>query len=247
MTAGISLQLPRPLVQVSAVVKRFGRLRVLDRVTFDVRAGRITALLGPNAAGKSTVIKTILGLTRPSAGQILVDGMPVNGHPSYRAGIGYMPQSARFPENLTGHELVAMLRELREDRGEDLELLRELGLEAELGKLIRTLSGGTRQKLNAGLAFLFRPSLLILDEPTAGLDPIASRILKARIRRARAGGATVILTSHQLADVEELVDDVIVLLEGRVAYAGPLRSLVETTDEGGLEGAVARLMRQVAS
>jgi Cu-processing system ATP-binding protein len=239
--------LPQPLLEVSEVSKSFGRLPVLRRVSFGIRAGRITAILGPNAAGKSTVIKTILGLTRADSGRIVVNGNPVSEDPGYRAGIGYMPQAAPFPENLTGREVLAMLRELREEAGEDTGLLRELELEGELSKPVRTMSGGTRQKLNAAVAFMFHPSLLILDEPTAGLDPVASRILKRKIRSVRSEGATVILTSHVLAEVEGLADDLIVLLDGRVAYTGTLRHLVETSGEDGLEGAVAYLMQRPAS
>jgi Cu-processing system ATP-binding protein len=247
MTDSLTLMLPQPLLEVSEVSKSFGRLPVLRRVSFGIRAGRITAILGPNAAGKSTVIKTILGLTRADSGRIVVNGNPVSEDPGYRAGIGYMPQAAPFPENLTGREVLAMLRELREEAGEDTGLLRELELEGELSKPVRTMSGGTRQKLNAAVAFMFHPSLLILDEPTAGLDPVASRILKRKIRSVRSEGATVILTSHVLAEVEGLADDLIVLLDGRVAYTGTLRHLVETSGEDGLEGAVAYLMQRPAS
>ena len=247
MSAPLALTLPRPTIQITGLTKRFGRAKVLDQVSFDIRPGRITAVLGPNAAGKSTVIKAILGLVRPDSGRILVNGNRVNGIPDYRARIGYMPQTPRFPENLTGNHIVAMLRDLREDPGDDLRLLDEFGLQGEMGKPIRTLSGGTRQKLNAAVAFLFRPSLLILDEPTAGLDPVASQILKQRLRRARSVGSTVVLTSHHLAEVEELVDDVIVLLEGRVAYAGPLRNLIANTGEDRLERAVANLMQAAGS
>jgi Cu-processing system ATP-binding protein len=247
MTDSLTLMLPQPLLEVSEVSKSFGRLPVLRRVSFGIRAGRITAILGPNAAGKSTVIKTILGLTRADSGRIVVNGNPVSEDPGYRAGIGYMPQAAPFPENLTGREVLAMLRELREEAGEDTGLLRELELEGELSKPVRTMSGGTRQKLNAAVAFMFHPSLMILDEPTAGLDPVASRILKRKIRSVRSEGATVILTSHVLAEVEGLADDLIVLLDGRVAYTGTLRHLVETSGEDGLEGAVAYLMQRPAS
>jgi Cu-processing system ATP-binding protein len=153
-----------------------------------------------------------------------------------------MPQHARFPENLTGREVVAMLRDLRPTQAFDEQLFHEFGLPPEMEKAVRTLSGGTRQKLNAAVAFLFRPSLLILDEPTAGLDPVASETLKTRILQARDGGASIILTSHVLAEVEEMVDDVVFLLEGRPVFEGPIQQLKESTGQDRLERAVARLM-----
>jgi Cu-processing system ATP-binding protein len=240
----LALDLPQPVVEVSEVTKRFGRLMVLDRVTFAVGAGRVTAILGPNASGKSTVIKMLLGLVRPDAGRIVVDGVSVNGDPGYRAGVGYMPQAARFPDNLSGREVVAMLRDLRPGGREDDELFHEFGLQQEMGRPVRTLSGGTRQKLNAAVAFLFRPSLLILDEPTAGLDPVASGVLKQKILWARRDGVSVILTSHILAELEELVDDIVFLLDGRVVFQGPIRRLKESTGQDRLEHAVAGLMRR---
>lgn len=241
----LPLALPRMVVAAAGLTKRFGRLEVLRGVDFAVRTGRVTAILGPNGAGKSTVIKVLLGLVRPDGGSIAVHGAPVDGHPAYRAKIGYMPQQARFPENLTGREVVHLLRDLRDDTvPEDDELFEAFGLVRELDKPVRTLSGGTRQKLNAAVAFMFRPSLLILDEPTAGLDPIASGVLKARILRARHDGATVLLSSHVLSELEELVDDVIFLLEGRVEFQGSLRRLKETTGETRLERAIARLMQR---
>jgi Cu-processing system ATP-binding protein len=241
------LALPRSMVTAAGLTKRFGRLEVLRGVDFALHAGRVTAILGPNAAGKSTVIKVLLGLVRADGGSIAVHGEAVGRDPAYRAKIGYMPQQARFPENLTGREVVRLLRNLRGDAvPEDDELFEAFGLARELDKPVRTLSGGTRQKLNAAVAFMFRPSLLILDEPTAGLDPIASGVLKARILRARDEGATVLLTSHVLSELEELVDDVIFLLEGRVEFQGSLRRLKETTGEPRLERAIARLMQRGA-
>ncbi|HET6577607.1 MAG TPA: ABC transporter ATP-binding protein [Gemmatimonadales bacterium] len=245
VAAPAALALPRMVVTAAGLTKRFGRLEVLRGVDFAVRTGRVTAILGPNGAGKSTVIKTLLGLVRPDGGSIALHGAEIGDDPAYRARIGYMPQQARFPENLTGREVVHLLRDLRDDTvPEDDDLFEAFGLVRELDKPVRTLSGGTRQKLNAAVAFMFRPSLLILDEPTAGLDPIASGVLKARILRARAEGASVLLSSHVLSELEELVDDVIFLLEGRVEFQGSLRRLKETTGETRLERAIARLMQR---
>ncbi|MGE0556412.1 MAG: ATP-binding cassette domain-containing protein, partial [Gemmatimonadales bacterium] len=150
--------------------KRYGRLEVLRGVDLDIAEGRITAIVGPNAAGKTTLIKSILGLVRRREGVIRVGGEPVGLDPSYRRGIGYMPQAARFPEQLTGAEVLALLRGVRGEAAErDERLVDQLELRSSLATPVAAMSGGTRQKLNAAVAFLFRPSLLILDEPTAGL------------------------------------------------------------------------------
>jgi Cu-processing system ATP-binding protein len=230
------------VVEISEVTKRFGNLTVLDRVSLKIRPGRITALIGPNAAGKSTLIKALLGLVRPDSGHILVNGTEVNGDPAYRVNVGYMPQDPRFPENRTGKEVVVMVRALREGGMEDSELFREFRLAGELNKAVRTLSGGTRQKLNAAIAFLFRPTLLILDEPTAGLDPVASGILRAKIKRIRNQGVSVILSSHVIADLDEVADDIVFLSDGRVSFEGSLAGLKAATGQSCLDGAIARLM-----
>jgi Cu-processing system ATP-binding protein len=235
------------VIQAGGLAKRFGRLEVLKGIDLGIPAGRITGLVGPNAAGKTTLLKAILGLVRPDRGELHVLGQRVEAGDDYRRRVGYMPQAARFPENLSGAEVVAMLRDLRgptasEDRG----LLERLALADQLAKPIRTLSGGTRQKLSAALAFLFSPDLLVLDEPTAGLDPVASGLFKDALLAARERGTTVLLASHTLSELEELADDVVFLLEGRVRFHGPVARLMQVTGFARLERAIAALMQGAA-
>jgi len=234
-----------PAVEFRGLRKHFGRLTALDAVDITVSAGRVTALVGPNGAGKSTLIKCLLGLVRADEGSILLAGAPLDGGYDYRQGLGYMPQAPRFPDNLTGREVVGMLRDLRgHAAATDEELLEWFGESGAQDRPVRVLSGGTRQKLNAAIAFLFRPELLILDEPTAGLDPVASGILKDKIRRVRDAGATVLLSSHLMAELEELAEDLVFLVDGRVRYAGTIAALKERTGEAGIERAMAALLRR---
>jgi len=238
------------MITISGLTKRFGRVDVLQGIDLEIARGHVVGLVGPNGAGKTTLLKTLLGLTHADRGTIRIDGVPIGdgGDVSYRARIGYMPQIARFPENLSAAELFTMLRDLR-GRPADLdeELVTKLGLESQLDKPLRILSGGTRQKVNACLAFLFRPKLLILDEPTAGLDPLSSAILKDKILAARGEGATVVIASHIMSELEELCDDIAFLLDGVVRYMGPVRELTSTTRQANLERAIAALMiREVA-
>ena len=234
-----------PLVRITQLAKTFGSLPVLRSVDLVVRPGRVMAIVGPNGAGKTTLIKSLLGLTHPDAGEIWFGGSGVSGDEAYRARIGYMPQIARYPENLTGAELLAMLKDLRgEGARVDEELIDLLDLESALAQPLRVLSGGTRQKVNAVMAFLFSPELLVLDEPTAGLDPLSSRILKDKILAAKASGRTFIVTSHIMNELEELADDVAFMLDGRALFVGTLAELKRITCQTTLERAIATMMRR---
>ncbi len=234
-----------PMVRVTALSKTFGVLNVLRSVDLAVRPGRVMAIVGPNGAGKTTLIKSVLGLMHPDAGSISIAGVRVNGDDAYRARIGYMPQIARYPENLTGAELIAMLKDLRGPGARlDEELIHVFGLEPALAKPLRVLSGGTRQKVNAVMAFLFSPDLLILDEPTAGLDPLSSSILKDKILAARGDGRTFLVTSHIMNELEELADDVAFMLEGQATFVGTLDELKRITNQRTLERAIATMMRR---
>jgi Cu-processing system ATP-binding protein len=233
------------VIQIHGLRKSYGALDVLKGIDADVPTGRVTGIVGPNAAGKTTLIKSILGLTRPDGGSIEVGSARVNGDETYRRKIGYMPQIARFPSNLTGAELLAMLRELRPDVEEvDDDLVRAFGLGLELTKKLNDLSGGTKQKINAVAAFLFKPALLILDEPTAGLDPRSARILKDKITSEQRAGRTFVITSHVMSELEELADNVIFVSEGKVRFSGSLDQIKRLTRQVNLERAVAELMEQ---
>jgi Cu-processing system ATP-binding protein len=236
------------MIEARGLTKRFGAVDVLRGLDLHIARGRVTAIVGPNGAGKTTFIKSVLGLTRPDGGTLTFDGTPIGDDEAYRARIGYMPQIARFPEHLTGAELLELLRDLRGGGAENERLIEPLGLQLELGKKLRVLSGGTRQKVNAVAAFLFSPELYVLDEPTAGLDPVSSGILKARILGERDEGHTVLLTSHIMSEIDELADDVIYLADGRVQYGGAVAGLKSAMGHINLERAVAELMlRKVAA
>jgi Cu-processing system ATP-binding protein len=232
------------MIRISSLEKHYGALQALENINLEIKPGCITAVLGPNGAGKTTLIKSILGLVKPGKGSIEVNGTRVNGDSDYRRHIGYMPQLARYPENLSVTEIIEMICDIRNHAGEDHELDRELwhsfGLDSEAGKLFRNLSGGNRQKVSAVLAFLFRPKVLFLDEPTAGLDPVSSSILKDKIMAERDRGTTVILTSHIMSEVQELAGHVVYLLEGRLHFEMSVDRLMEETGQTTLERAVAR-------
>jgi Cu-processing system ATP-binding protein len=236
------------MIEFAGVTKRFGATEVLRGIDLRVERGRIMGLVGPNGAGKTTLIKMLLRLTHPTSGVIRVGSTTVSDDETYRKRIGYMPQIARFPDNLTAVDLFSLLRGLRGGGGESQErLIARFGLTEHVDKPLRVLSGGTRQKVNAAMALLFRPMVLVLDEPTAGLDPLSSATLKDEILARRDEGATVLVASHIMSELEELCDDVGFLLDGSVRYTGPVAELRSMTRQATLERAVAALMiREVA-
>jgi len=235
------------MIVARELCKQFGQTQVLRSLDMKIARGRVTAIVGPNGAGKTTLIKCVLGLTRPDAGELLFDGAPIRGQDAYRARIGYMPQIARFPDNLTGIEFLTLLRTIRGSLASDDRMVDDLALRTHLQQQLRVLSGGTKQKVNAVAAFMFNPELLILDEPTSGLDPLAAGVMKARIRSERAAGRTIIITSHILSEIDELADDIVYLTDGSVHFAGSVADLRHTTEQPTLERAIAALMTRSAT
>ncbi len=231
------------MIRTTGLSKFYKKQVALSDVTLEIEKRSVTAIVGPNGSGKTTLLKSILGLVVPSDGSILFEGNSVKNNTEYRKKIGYLPQNHGFPANLMVKESIRLLKDLRSDIEDyDLELYEKFGLEEHQNKQIKQLSGGTLQKLSAAIAFMFKPELLILDEPTSSLDPVAAGILKDKISRVHRSGITVILTSHIMPEVDELADQVIFLLEGKVRYSGSIDNLKILNDTPSLERAVASIM-----
>jgi Cu-processing system ATP-binding protein len=234
------------MIIASNVSKKFGRLQALDNVSVTCTKGECIALIGPNGCGKTTLIKSILGMVVCDSGFITFNGNNIKHNWSYRANIGYMPQIGRYPENMTIGQILDMMKDIRGKKEEmqDHELIGQFGLNEMLKKRMRTLSGGTRQKVSAALAFLFNPDVLILDEPTAGLDPLSSEILKTKIITEKNKGKLVLITSHVLSELDDLVSQVIYMQDGKLCFHKSISSLQEETGEEKLTKAIANIMLQ---
>ena len=232
------------MIQAENLTKKFGKLTILRDLNVTLEAGRTVSLIGPNGSGKTTFIKCLLGMNRPDRGQILFNGQSITDAWEYRRHIGYMPQIGRYPDNMTVRQLFAMMKDLRRDQVHPLdeELFEEFGVPAFYDKPMRTLSGGMRQKVSAALAFLFNPQVLILDEPTAGLDPVASELLKAKIRREQTSDKLILITSHVLSDLDELTTHVMYLQEGTLQFMKPIETLKRDTGQDQLGRAIAHIM-----
>lgn len=235
------------MIRLIQIEKKFGKFEVLKGISFNVEPGKITAIVGPNGSGKTTIIKSILGLVKPDDGDILINEKSVLGDFLYRRDIGYMPQTTSFPENLTVKEVIRMICDLRNVKMNLNDyLINKLNLSAELGKQIKNLSGGNKQKVSALIALMFDPSIIILDEPTAGLDPVSSSHFKEIILDEKKKGKTIILTSHIMSEIEEMADHIIFLLEGKICFDGSVLSLLTYKGESKLEKAIANMMNEAA-
>jgi len=224
--------------------KKFGKLQALDNVSVTCNKGECIALIGPNGSGKTTLIKCILGMVIYNSGFITFNGKNILHDWEYRAKIGYMPQIGRYPENMTIGQVLDMMKDIRQQKGfvMDEELIQAFKLDSMMNKRMRTLSGGTRQKVSASLAFLFNPDVLILDEPTAGLDPVASEILKEKISKEKEKGKLVLITSHVLSDLDDLVSQVIYMQDGKCCFHKSIEEIKIETKQDKLAKAIASLM-----
>ncbi|CAN5425343.1 N/A [soil metagenome] len=227
------------------VSKNFRKLKALDNFSLALNAPGSYAIIGPNGSGKTTLIKCLLGLVVPSSGQILFDNADISNDWRYRSKIGYMPQIGKYPDNISVGQLFDMMKNIRQGPQKiDEDLIDAFKLYKIHDKAMHALSGGTRQKVSAALTFLFSPPVLILDEPTAGLDPISVEILKEKILSERSKGKLFLVTSHILNDLEELTSHVAYVFEGKLQYSNSIEALKEETNEKKLSKAIATMIRQ---
>jgi len=230
------------MITIKNLIKNYGKLEVIKGMDLVIKSGGIFAILGPNGSGKTTLIKSILGMVIPNQGEIKVDGCSVIKKHEYRKEIDYLPQFANFPNNLTVRELIKMVKDLRNKPTREDMLIGLFGLEDFLNKKLGNLSGGTRQKVNLVLAFMFDSSLVILDEPTSGLDPVSLIRLKKLILEEKAREKTVLITSHIMDFVEEISDEIVFLLDGKIYFQGTANELKNQTKEHDLEHAIAAIL-----
>lgn len=232
------------MVSIQNLYKKFGKNEVLSGVNLEINNSGIFAVLGPNGSGKTTLIKSILGMVIPNKGTITVLENNIKGNSEYRQKIDYLPQIANFPSNLKVKELIKMIKDLRGNTNADKHLIELFKLKPFLNKKLGNLSGGTKQKVNLVLTFMFDSPLIILDEPTTGLDPISLIRLKNLIQTEKAKGKTILITSHIMSFVEEVSDEIVFLLEGKIYFKGSILELKSKTNQPDFEHAIASILTE---
>jgi ABC-2 type transport system ATP-binding protein len=216
-----------PAVAIHGLVVRFGSLAAVDGVTFEAEAGAVTALLGPNGAGKTTTVETAEGYRRPDAGEVRVLGLdPVRDHAALVERIGVMPQDGGVYPGIKVGEAVRLFASYYERPLDPTALLDRVGLADRARARTRSLSGGERQRLSLALALVGRPEVAFLDEPTSGVDVGGRQVIRQVVRDLRDDGVAVVLTTHELAEAEQLADHVVIVDRGQVVASGGLAELL---------------------
>jgi|SRR5690606_9731410 len=234
------------MIKFKNINKYFDKFHVLKNINLNFTENNIVALIGPNACGKTTLIKHLLGMVVANSGEILFNNKSIAKNWEYRNYIGYMPQIGRYPENMTVGQVIEMIEDLRSNTKQhlDKELYESYELKNILHKRMGTLSGGTRQKVSAYLAFLFSPQVLVLDEPTAGLDPLSALILKEKIKKEKENGKLILITSHVLSELNDIVNEVVYMEEGTIIFEKSLEQLKADTGKLNLQEAIAHIMKE---
>lgn len=232
------------MIAFQNISKTFGKLPVLQGVSLNIEKPGIYAILGPNGSGKTTLIKSFLGMVHPDGGDILWQGKSILKHWQYRENISYLPQIANFPKNVSVQELINFIKKLRGKTSEETPFISQFQLAPFLNKKLGYLSGGTKQKVNLLLAFMTDNPVVVLDEPTSGLDPAAMLILKRLLKAEKQKGKIILMTSHVMDFVQEISDEVVYLLEGKIHFRGTIGDLKKQTQVQTIEMAIAQLITQ---
>ena len=231
------------MITIKNLNKSYGKQQVLHDINLTLEQGQCIGFVGPNGCGKTTLMKCILGLVTPQSGEVLVNGMNVQENQSYRQHIGFMQQNSCFPENMSVRETFRTIQDVRgTNTGLDKELYDAYEIESIAEKKTKTLSGGTSQKVNAALAFLFNPDILILDEPTASLDPLAANTLKEKIVKEK--NKLVFITSHILSELEGIVTHIIFMEEGHILFFKPVDQLLKESQQDNVSQAVMYYLKK---
>ncbi len=229
-----------PAISVRELSKVYGRglfgaegVTAVDRVTLDVARGQVFGLLGPNGAGKTTLVKMLLGLARTSAGEAHLLGRPV-GDPTVRRKVGYLPEGHRLPPYLTGVQMLELFGQMCGCDSEHLrrrvpEVLEQVGMREAAGRKIREYSKGMTQRIGLAQAMIHEPEVIILDEPTDGVDPVGRAAVRQIVQNMKERGATVFINSHLLQEVELVCDRVVIMVRGKVIREGAIEELTPRT------------------
>jgi Cu-processing system ATP-binding protein len=230
------------MIEIRGLNKYYSRNHILKDISLDIKEPGIYAVLGPNGSGKTTLLKSIIGLVLPREGEVMVNETRVQETHLYRKDISYLPQIARFPDNLRVFELIRLIKDIRSQEGDEKPLIELFQLQTEMKKRLGNLSGGNRQKVNMVLGFLFDTPIIILDEPTVSLDPVALAKFKTLISEKKKQGKIILYTTHIMSLVEEFSDRIILLMEGRIIFKGRLAEILRESGRDSLENAIAYLV-----
>lgn len=232
------------MIQIEKISKKFRKLYVLNSIDLHLNKGECIALIGPNGCGKTTLIKIILGMVIPDFGNIWVNNQSILKGEQYKKQIGYMPQIGKYPQNMTIGQIIDMIKGIRNSNNElDFDLYYAYQMDSLIDKKMSTLSGGTMQKVSAVLAFMFNPAILILDEPTAGLDPIAAEILKQKIILEKQKGKLIIITSHLLSELDDMASELIFMQEGNIVFHQSVSALKSSTQTEKISDAILNILK----
>ena len=231
------------MINIKGLNKSYNKFNVLKDIDLTMNKGEVVTLMGPNGSGKTTLLKCILGLVLPESGEIIVNDINIKNNYRYREFIGYMPQVAYYPENLKVKEVFTVIKEIRgKEKATDFELMKAFKIDDMQNKNISSLSQGMKQRLSGALTFLFDSEIIILDEPTAGLDPASAEIMKKKIIKEKAKGKLIIITTHIISEVEELADRLIFMYEGSIKLEKKVDKM--NIQNNGFKKSISKLFEQ---